>query len=324
MINNVKSEAHFRLLKNAIETYLDIAVVGYLKNMPEIKLESRHLGLIPQGEIKDLRQKLTMLSEELKETVDLVLLRKIADENVNYDKNLPDIPKQDIRFSIKPLSPGARIAVAKDQAFNFYYQDNLDLLEMLGAELVYFSPLNDNCLPEGINGLYLGGGYPEIFAAQLEKNKGMMECIKTHITRGLPTYAECGGLMYLSEGIVTDDGEKYDMVGIVPGICRMTKSLQRFGYIEIEVVEDNILAERGEKIRGHEFHYSTIEVNKDVTTSYCISKSRRSSNSVSWKCGFKIHNLLAGYPHIHFWSNPSFAKRFVENCLLFGKERNCL
>ncbi len=352
IINNINSEAHFQLLKNIIAEYLGIAVIGYLHSIPEITLPSRHLGLVPEDEIEDLRQKISLLSEELRKTVDLELLRKIAAEDVTPDKpDKPDyyvnpdkhadpnihitldkaescIPERDSRlaaksrFAVEPLPPGARIAVAKDKAFNFYYKDNLDLLEMLGAELVYFSPLNDSRLPDGINGLYLGGGYPEVFAAQLEENAEMRENIKSRIIGGLPTYAECGGFMYLSEGIINGDGEKFDMVGVIPGTSKMTGSLQRFGYVEIDVVEDNVIAAKGEKIRGHEFHYTVTEVEGDIPACFSIRKSRRNGQARSWKCGYKLHNMLAGYPHLHFWSNPAFAKRFVKNCLRFEEMRH--
>jgi len=396
IINNVKSEAHFQLLKDTIVEHLGIFPIGYIKSLPEITLPSRHLGLIPEGEIENLLQKITLLSEELRKTVDLDLLCKIAAGHVSSynhvkpsynhsepdkydradkyvmhdicdraDKNAPDyyarpdkhaapdnvepdVPEKDaglleksawlfekntrfpdkdtrflqkeLRFYVKPLPTGARIAVAKDKAFNFYYRDNLDLLEMLGAELVYFSPLNDSRLPDGINGLYLGGGYPEVFAAQLEENAEMRECIKNRIISGLPTYAECGGLMYLSEGIINGEQEKFDMAGVIPGLSKMTKALQRFGYIEIDVVEDNVLAKKGEKIKGHEFHYSITVVEDNTPTCFSIKKYRRNGEARNWKCGFKLYNLLAGYPHLHFWSNPGFAKRFVENCLRFEKE----
>jgi len=359
ILNNINSEAHFGMLKEIIEEHLGISVLGYLKNMPEITLASRHLGLVPEGEIKDLRQKIALLTEELRKTVNLELLLKIAAEDVTPEKiaaegvapgkiafegvmpqkiaegnvapdkgeplHTPYVTEREsrffekyARFTIKSLPSGARIAVAKDKAFNFYYRDNLDLLEMMGAELVYFSPLRDNRLPDGINGLYLGGGYPEVFAAQLEENTEMRECLKSRISEGLPAYAECGGLMYLAEGIINGDGEKFDMVGVIPGLSKMTGSLQRFGYIEIDVVEDNILAAKGDKIRAHEFHYSVTEVEGEIPACFSIKKSRKNGEARIWKCGYKFYNLLAGYPHLHFWSNPGFAGRFVDNCLRFG------
>ena len=318
IINNINSEGHFQLLKKIILEHLDIAVIGYLKSMPEITLASRHLGLVPEGEVEDLRDKINLLSEKMEKTIDFELLQKIAGEQVQQDTSESGVYASDSRFDIKPLQSGARIAVARDKAFNFYYRDNLDLLEMLGAELVYFSPLSDGQLPDGINGLYIGGGYPEVWAKQLQENTGMRESIKSRITGGLPTYAECGGLMYLSDGILNGDGEKFDMVGLIPGMSKMTKALQRFGYIEIDITEDNVLAEKGEKIRGHEFHYSTTEVAGNIPSCYRIAKSRRNSEARVWQCGFKVNNLLAGYPHLHFWSNAGFAEHFVESCIRFG------
>lgn len=320
IINNINSEAHFQLLKNIILEHLDIAVIGYLRSMPEITLASRHLGLVPECEIEDLRGKISLLSEELEKTIDFDLLQKIAGEETQPNVEEYRVYGTDNRFDIKPLHSGARIAVASDKAFNFYYKDNLDLLEMLGAELVYFSPLGDGRLPDGINGLYIGGGYPEIFASQLYENTGMKESIRRHIEAGLPTYAECGGLMYLSDGIVNGDGVKFDMVGLIPGLSKMTRALQRFGYIEVDITEDNVLATKGQKIRGHEFHYSTTEVAGNIPSCYRIAKSRRNSEARVWQCGFKLYNLLAGYPHLHFWSNPGFAKGFVEKCLAFSRK----
>ncbi len=318
IINNINSEGHFQLLKNIIREHLNIAVIGYLKSMPEIRLASRHLGLVPECEVENLRDKITRLSQEMEKTIDFALLQEIAGEQMQPDKSVSGLCKTGSCFDIKPLPAGARIAVARDKAFNFYYKDNLDLLEMLGAELVYFSPLDDSRLPDGINGLYIGGGYPEIWAAQLQKNTGMKESIRSRITSGLPAYAECGGLMYLSEGIITGGGEKFAMVGLIPGMSKMTKNLQRFGYIEIDITEDNVLAEKGEKIRGHEFHYSVTEMTEELPSCYKVAKSRRSGEARVWQCGFKRDNLLAGYPHLHFWSNPGFARRFVEGCLEFG------
>lgn len=321
IINNIDSEGHFQLLKSIIMDHLDIAVIGYLKSMPEITLASRHLGLVPEGEIQDLRDKIGILSQEMENTLDFELLMEIAGEPGKPENYESAGACPDTGHVLKPVEGGVRIAVAKDKAFNFYYRDNLDLLEALGAELVYFSPLYDNTLPEGVNGLYIGGGYPEVFAEQLQANAVMRDSIRRQITGGLPSYAECGGLMYLSEGIVTGEGKKFDMVGIIPGISKMTKSLQRFGYIDIEITEDNVIAQKHDRIKGHEFHYSTTEVSGDSTLCYKISKNRRNSEAKTWQCGFKAYNLLAGYPHLHFWSNARFAERFVESCSRFGQPR---
>lgn len=319
IINNAGSEGHFRLLKEIIAEHLDIAVVGYLKNTPEITLASRHLGLVPEGEIKDLHKKICILSRQLEETIDFDLLIKIAKDSDMPARNRYRDISFDYRFDLNVNKTGARIAIAYDKAFNFYYKDNLDLLEALGAELVYFSPMNDSQLPENINGIYFGGGYPEMWAEKLQDNIEMRESVHRHIDEGIPTYAECGGVMYLSEGIVTDDNEKFEMVGVIPGFSKMTEYLQRFGYVEIEIIKDNIVARKGDRIKGHEFHYSTTEVSVGTDICYKISKSGRNSEATSWECGFNVNNVLAGYPHLHFWSNVGFAERFVESCAIYGQ-----
>jgi CobQ-like glutamine amidotransferase family enzyme len=207
-----------------------------------------------------------------------------------------------------------RIGVGRDKAFNFYYQDNLDLLELLGAELVYFSPLEDLGLPEGIDGLYIGGGYPEVWARELESNYSMRTDIKGKISRGLPAYAECGGLMYMSDRIRTLDGREFEMAGLLPGKSEMTSSLKRFGYVNIEVEQDNILGKKGWSVRAHEFHYSSTCIDDSVPSCFRVFKERRGGKGTSWNCGFKVYNLLAGYPHLHFWSNTDFAVNFIKNC----------
>lgn len=317
IINNIKSEAHFLLLKRLIQEQLDIAVIGYLKRMPEIGLKSRHLGLVPEDEVEGLRDKIASLSSELEKTLDIDLLLNIAGEGGKWDRPVKLPPVNEAVAGEK-----VRIAVAGDKAFNFYYRDNLDLLEALGAELVYFSPLADSQPPEDIGGMYLGGGYPEVWAEELQNNTGMRAAIKGLIEAGLPVYAECGGLMYLSGSIITGEGASFDMVGAIPGVSRMTGSLQRFGYVELEAAEDNIAAHKGEKIRGHEFHYSTTDVPGDIIKCLKVTKTRGNGQVAQWECGYKVYSVLASYPHLHFWSNPGFAQRFVEKCREWKNMKN--
>lgn len=310
IINNIKTESHYRLLKEILEENMDIAVLGYLTKTEKYSLTSRHLGLIPSGEVEGLQEKLDFLSEEIAKTIDLELLLKIAGEAPELDEKLLDIAGSFYKENgVKP-----RIAVALDKAFNFYYKDNLELLEILGAELLYFSPVEDSKLPENIHGLYIGGGYPEIYAEELETNVSMREEIKRNIENGLPAYAECGGLMYMSESIAAKDGNTYKMVGIFPGKSEMTAKLQRFGYVELEITGGSVLSEKDCKVRAHEFHYSKTSANGNTDTCYNVMKQRKSKEIFSWKCGYRINNLLAGYPHIHFWANPDLAKGFINSC----------
>lgn len=309
IINNIKNSGHYHLLKEIIEEHSGLNVLGYLPRLEGYSLKSRHLGLVPSDEVEDLRYKVNLLAEQMEKTIDIDLLLRIAQEAGNSPK-LNLLPHSVAFEQLEKV----RIGVAKDKAFNFYYQDNLDLLEALGAQLLYFSPLEDNRLPEGVNGLYIGGGYPEIFAKELQDNIAMKNDIKKQISKGLPAYAECGGLMYMSESLSDGDGETYEMVGLIPGKSEMTSSLQRFGYVELETIRKNTMAKPGQRIRGHEFHYSTIKMRGDIPACYKIIKRRKSGVS-AWKCGYKVGNLVAGYPHLHFWGNIEFAKNFINKCI---------
>lgn len=315
IVNNIKSESHYILLKEVIEENTGITVLGYMPKMAEAGLGSRHLGLIPSGEIKDLRDKISLLSDQVEKTINIELLIKISGKaEVLEDTGLS--------FNIAKRNNKYRIAVAKDKAFNFYYRDNLDLLEMMGAELDYFSPISDEQLPKDIDGLYIGGGYPEVWAGELERNTTMKESLRGAITRGLPAYAECGGLMYMSESITNQMGDVFKMVGVIPGKSEMTSALQRFGYVDIEVTNDNVISKKGFKVRAHEFHYSKTSVDWSILTCYKVTKRRRGKDAAAWQCGYMCNNLLAGYPHLHFWGNTGFAERFVNNCIQYGAMRN--
>ena len=207
-------------------------------------------------------------------------------------------------------SPGrARIAVARDKAFCFYYEDSLDVLRDMGAELVDFSPLTDAALPPDIQGLYLGGGYPELYARQLSENAAMRTSIRTALAGGLPCIAECGGFMYLTEAI----GD-FPMVGHLPGKCFDAGRLVRFGYVTLTARRDNLLCRAGASIRGHEFHHWDCT---DPGDGFLAEKA----TGRSWPCAVATDRLYAGYPHFHFRANPAFARRFYETCL---KERHTI
>ncbi|RCX17565.1 cobyrinic acid a,c-diamide synthase [Anaerobacterium chartisolvens] len=315
ILNNVNSEAHFSILKEAIEERTGIAAVGYLKSSSRYKLPERHLGLVPGGEIEGLGQKLDILAEELAGTVDLELLLRLArDSKAVFHCHSP--------FAPEIVYPGIKIGVAMDKAFNFYYRDNLDMLEMLGAELEFFSPACDGELPRDIDGLYIGGGYPEVWGEELSANAHMRTSIKNAVTGGIPTYAECGGLMYMCRSITDKSGREFEMAGLLPGQCEMASSLQRFGYVEIEMEHDSVVSRKGEVVRGHEFHYSFARVDPCVGTCFKVRKKRRGTEERVWRCGYKLYSMLAGYPHIHFWSNPSIAQAFAASCSRYRALRN--
>ena len=316
IINNIKSESHYLMLKETIEEHTGVMVVGYLLKSAQYSLTSRHLGLVPQGEIGNLKEKVDMLGEEVLKTIDLELIMKIAKDSQSIDNSFHDTAWSNERCSLRP-----KIAVANDKAFNFYYKDSLELLEDMGAQLLYFSPLEDIRLPEDISGLYLGGGYPEVFSKDLEENRAMRKSVREAVCGGLPTYAECGGLMYLTESITDMEGKAFSMAGVIPGKSRMTSRLQRFGYVELEIEAGSVLSSEGQKVRAHEFHYSQTVAEDVMSLAYNVSKHRRGKEVMTWKCGYKMHNLLAGYPHIHLWANPKLAKGFVDSCTCYSKEK---
>mgnify|MGYP000784997143 CR=1 FL=1 len=220
--------------------------------MPDCSLESRHLGLITAAEVNDLKEKMQRLAAKAQETIDLNALLQIAKSAPPLTFTPPDIPA---------AGEHVRIGVARDRAFCFYYEDSLGLLRTVGAELVPFSPLSDSALPAGLDGLYLGGGYPELYAAQLSENRSMCSSVRAALEAGLPCIAECGGFMYLTEAI----GE-HPMVGFLPGRCFDAGKLARFGYVTLTAERDNLLCRAGGSIPAHEFHHWDAEQTGDAFT----------------------------------------------------------
>ncbi len=296
IINNVSSEKLYSLLKDGIEKYTGIRCFGYFPPNPEVELGSRHLGLRQAGEIEDLKKKLQVLKEMAEKYLDLKGILEVAStaEAVESSYDLSEI---------KDMFRGMRVAVAKDTAFSFYYRSNLELMEFSGMEILEFSPLDNEEIPEKSDFIYLGGGYPENFGEILEKNKITQESIACAVEKGIPVYAECGGFMYLTKGIKMADGSYHKMCGLLDIDVEMKNRLNigRFGYIHFETIE-------GIKGRAHEFHYSTISRVGDENCTFDISKE----NGRKWQCGYTKNNLLAGYPHIHFWGNLEFFKKLFE------------
>lgn len=310
IINGIKSESHYKLLKETIEENTGVMVAGYLPKNEGYTLASRHLGLVPSEEIEGLREKLDIVAEDIAKFVDLELLMKLAGDAGKIKGSIIRIATDKDNAS----NQRAVIGVALDKAFNFYYRDNLELLEEMGAELRYFSPLKDSKLPEGLHGLYIGGGYPEVWARELEENSSMRRDIYNAVENGLPMYAECGGLMYMSGSITGRDGVCREMTGVVKGKSRMTSSLQRFGYVEVRMTGGSVLSEQPSSVKAHEFHYSATDFEDGAGMAFEVIKQRRGREPLSWKCGYRKDKLLAGYPHIHFWGNTELAKGFVNSC----------
>ena len=310
IFNRVGSERHFRMLKEAIEDKCEATVLGYIPRDEEISLPERHLGLVmpeePGARGKGQGVRLKKLGELIERFVDVEGILKIDSR----------FKVQGSRFKIgnrKSQIANVKIAVALDNAFCFYYQENLDMLKQLGAKLVFFSPLKDKRLPADINGIYLGGGYPELFAKKLEANKALRQHIKNLAEKGLPIYAECGGLMYLGKGLKDLKGKKYEMVGVFPWVSRMLEKRKSLGYREVKVVDCQFL-KKGHKIRGHEYHYSEID-EPPQKIKRCYQLTPHTSRLTASE-GYLCKNTLASYIHLHFASNPKFAEGFVRACSL--------
>lgn len=286
VVLNAVSKKLYNLLKSAIELNCNVKVFGYVPKEEKIRLESRHLGLVQSVEINNLLEKIEICANLIEEYVEV-------DSLINGFK---EMPQYEDKFHLE--NKELKIAVAYDEAFRFYYKENLELLEEIG-EVIYFSPIHDKKLPKDIDFLYLGGGYPEVFREKLEANTSMRKDIKLALDNGLNCYAECGGLMYLTENISGND-----MVGFFSGYSEMTSGLKRFGYAT--VIVGNSKNKDNVKVNCHEFHKSDVKLNE--ITSYIVEKKAWTGENLRWTCGYKKKNTLAGYPHIHFIGNLEFLK----------------
>lgn len=285
-------------VQQGIEQELGIPVLGYLPNMPQIALESRHLGLVTAQEVHSLQERVHELADQMMQTVDLERIWQIA-------QSAPVLSAPQGEWeTIHPRR--ARIAVAKDKAFCFYYEDALRLLETSGAELVPFSPLQDAELPPNCGGLYLGGGYPELYAEALEQNNSMRASVLSALKSRMPCVAECGGFLYLHDTVEDTQGIPYKMVGFLKERAYKTTGLRRFGYVTMQAQQDTILGKKGMQFPAHEFHYWDSSA---CGEGFTVCKA---SNDAVWQAGCVSPALYAGFPHIHFCSNPSMAASFVE------------
>lgn len=299
VLNRVGSDRHLELLKEALEP-LELPILGVLRRHNDITIPSRHLGLVPTAEIPELKALIDRLAE-------------LGRHCFNWQKLLPLLqsPHHPLTSSphhlITPSPHHPRIAVAYDQAFSFYYQDNLDILQQLGAELIFWSPLRDASLPESIQGLYFGGGFPEVFAQELTKNTSVRAAVKQAILTGIPTYAECGGLMYLSQEIKDFQGLSWSMVGVLPTATVMGKRLN-LGYRQATTLQNSPLLPTGTKVWGHEFHRSQLMVMPEEP----LFELRGYRQTQGTKEGWVLHQLHASYLHLHWGGCLEMATRFVE------------
>ncbi len=310
VFNHVGSSRHLRYLKEALADHVNMPCLGGISYEEAVCIPERHLGLVTSYE--------HCLSDDTVEH-----LGEVIEKHVDMDRLLSLMPD----IQIAGDSTGGRtirqcrIGVAMDEAFCFYYQDNLDLLEFYGAELLFFSPMRDSALPEDIDGLYLGGGYPELFAKRLSNNHNLLKQIRDRSLDGMPIYAECGGFMYLCQELKDKTGRKHQMAGCFPYGSAMSDKLKSLGYREITLLNDTILGRAGQVIRGHEFHYSDIvrrETDEAIEEIYKVS-DRAGEDKVSE--GFRRRRTLGSYIHLHFGSCPDAAANLVSACREYKQER---
>lgn len=298
ILNNI-TESYYKLLKASIEKNCNVEVLGYLPKDERLALKSRHLGLIQSSEVEDLEEKIEVCAELLEKHLDMDLLLEQFKESEKYVDN----------FHVE--HKGKRIAVAYDKAFSFYYKENLELLQEMG-EVIYFSPIEDKELPKNIDFLYIGGGYPEVFIKELSQNKFMLNSIKEALNGGLRCYAECGGLMYLTEGEKFEDKEhiSHNTVGFFEGYYTLTKRLQNFGYAEINVEVENNILPKDMSINCHEFHKSFVNLKEEKV--YGLYKSIYDGTQKKWECGYVKKNTLAAYGHVHFLGNLQWVREIFK------------
>ncbi len=381
LINRVASEKLYTLLKTVIEEHTGLPCLGYMPENPAFALQRRHLGLVPANETHGLAERIFRMAEAAEKTIDLAALLHLAQTAPSLEAPVSATATAPEEVSLsqpkemhggKPLRQGTpppsasndtsapsaplRIGIAQDAAFSFYYQDNLDLLEELGASLVFCSPLRDKRLPEDLHGLYLGGGFPEIYAAELEANASFRADVKAALEHGLPAYAECGGLLYLCaslyvpssctaassgcageagknagsgpspsvehrpcrSGAENSTGAAYAMTGFFPYRTEMTSCLRNFGYVQVTFERDTLLGPAGTTFRAHEFHYSRLL--EDQKPEYAATVRKPSADV--WPGGLVRCNTFAAYPHVHFYSEPRLAENFLRACRAFQRQSN--
>ena len=296
------SEKLYKMLKALLERETGLPVLGYLPRLPQAAVESRHLGLKTAGEITDIQEKIALLADRL--VMDWEKLAAVTER---------PCPEGGRLSPPGTVSASVRIAVARDGAFCFTYAETLDALREAGAEPVFFSPVRDTALPEGVCGLYLPGGYPELYAQALSENKTMRASIRQAVNAGLPTAAECGGFLYLGQSLEDAEGKSWPMAGVLPGAGVRAGRLVRFGYAVLTAKRDSMLFRAGENLPVHEFHHWDSTANGTAFTA-------RKNEKMQWECGFANENFYAGFPHL-YWAGTPLPGRFVRAAERYSKTK---
>jgi cobyrinic acid a,c-diamide synthase len=309
VLNNVASRKHLKIIRDTMSGKVDVPIVGVISRNSVLGLKERHLGLIPVLEIRSAKKKIMFSSQVVAKSISFTSLKNLAARKRSFI-----MPLHSLRHRIEPI---AKIAIAKDESFNFYYADTVESLEKNNAQIVYFSPVNDNNLPDGISGIILGGGFPEILADKLEKNYHMKKAILQAAQQGMPIYAECGGLMYLTKNIIVSKKgkkKKSKMVGLIEADTSMGSRLT-LNYTEAD--NRSVFFKDIKKIRGHEFHYSQIiDIGKDSDFAYTL---RRGNGIIDKKDGIVVYNCLASYMHLHFGGDERLGRRIVELSRIYSR-----
>lgn len=302
IFNNMSQRVYETIAPAARE--MGVEPIGYVPKVSDLVLESRHLGLVLPSEIDELKSKLNRLAEVLEGTLDLDALIALAGSAPDIDYTAPEVGR---------IEGTVRIGLATDETFCFTYEDNVELLERCGAEIVRFSPMSDPSLPD-VDGIVLSGGYPELHSAELESNASMLRDIRKKVSAGMPCIAECGGFMYLHDRMEDQNGEMHSMCGVIPGEVRNTGKLTRFGYATFTPLVPDGVTRGGLSVKGHEFHYWDSD--------NCGSDWKAvKANGREYTCIHDTGSMVAGYPHLYYYSNPEFALRFLERCREYAERR---
>lgn len=323
VLNRVGSEGHARLVREAVEGASGLPVVGCLGRDEGIALPERHLGLVPPGEAGGdggAAGAVDRLARRVARDVDLDAVLALAASAPDLEAPAAGPAWEGVPPPERAGGGGSRVrlGLALDEAFHFYYRDALDLLEDSGAELVPWSPLREPRLPQGLDGLFLGGGFPEVFAERLAANRGLLREIRGAAADGMPVYAECGGLLLLCRSLVDADGREHALAGVIPARAVMNGRLAGFGYKEAEALGDTLLLAAGERVRGHEFHYASLEWDApDPASRPHAYRLRRHPDDAGRPEGWADGNVLASFLHLHFCARPDLARRLVDRCAAY-------
>ncbi len=323
IILNRISEGYYNKIKRAVEDEIrnsgfDVRLAGFLPKLDEIKISSRYLGLNLPSEINEIKEQINLMAEEIEKHCDIPMIMKLMEDGrVEGSENhemlyltFHNTRLEDALDSGKTL----KLAVARDEAFCFYYKENLKAFERCGVDVVYFSPINDEKIPEGVSGVLFGGGYPENYAKELSENKSMLASVRNAISSGMPCIAECGGFMYMHKSIRTKDGDVFPMTGVIDGSAEYTGHLVRFGYFEIKDCKEQVFKNLA-GMKGHEFHYfESTACGEDCQLEKASTKSKYSAMVVD-------ENRVMGFPHLYYNSQPGFIQEFVEVMKKYSKRK---